>query len=64
MSAHGWSRRLTPNAQTALQAACWHLGAAFEAASVDLRTFSTFLEIAITRLARESLRLLDRERPS
>lgn len=48
---------------TPLQVATWHLGEAFRHARADRRTFSTFLEIAIERLARESLRLLDRERP-
>ena len=57
-------RRLPrPNpATTPIQRATWHLGEAFRAAQSDRRTFTTFLEIAIERIARESLRLLDRER--
>ena len=53
MSAHGRhsSRRLTPNAQTPLQAACWHLVEAFAAAQADRRTFEAFVSIAIERLS-------------
>ena len=48
-------------AQTPLQRACWHLGEAFAAARADRRTFAAFCDIAVERLAKESLRLLNDE---
>jgi len=53
--------RPTPRS-TPLQRALEHFGEALRVAKTDRRTFAAFLEIAIERIARESLRLLDRER--
>lgn len=54
--------RPAPSGSSPIQGACWHLGEAFRLAQTDRRTFETFVSIAIERLARESLRLLERER--
>lgn len=48
---------------TPIQVASWHLAEAFRAAQADRATFESFCEIAIVRLAEESVRLLDRKRP-
>jgi hypothetical protein len=51
-----------PVGETPLQAACRHLAAALEHASADPRTFESFVDVATSRLAKEWLRLLSRER--